>query len=115
MKKIIPLLLAVLLLISSSIYVSAEETYRLGDVNKDGLKTITDATLVQCYVAGYYKKTDEIVKLADVDADGILSIVDATNIQLYTARYIDKFPGETVKPTVPSTDPDGYYDQIIRP
>lgn len=62
----------------------AEDEYILGDVNKDGIITIADVTLIQQFVADKNVEIDTV--LADVNLDGIVSVKDATEIQLYIAK-----------------------------
>ncbi len=99
----------------STFCVAAKETDILGDVNNDGVVSIMDATLIQCYLADLVDTDDIDVLLADVDGDDDITILDATAIQLYLAQIIDKFPGENVSSTPPSVDSDGFYDQIVKP
>ncbi len=115
MKRVIPVFLTVVMIIASMLCVTAKETYKFGDVNKDGVISVMDVTLIQCYLAGLIDKSEIDVLLADVDGDDNVSIIDATLVQLYLAQIIDKFPGGSVIPTPPSVDSDGYYDQIVKP
>lgn len=59
----------------------------IGDDNLDGNITISDATLIQKYVAGLTAFSDLQKKLADVDGDGIVTIQDATCLQKFLAKY----------------------------
>lgn len=116
MKRIIAVSTAlIMLIIVSAFAVNAEESYEFGDVNKDGVISITDATDIQRHLAGYITLDDEAAKLADVDNDKDVSIMDATSIQMFLARYIEDFPANNVTPTTPPTDADGFYDQIVKP
>ena len=57
--------------------------YELGDVNLDGVISISDATLIQCYLVKNMPEGavfDE--KYADVNENGKISIFDATLIQI---------------------------------
>ncbi len=115
MKKVLPILLCVLIVTSSMMCVAAKETYPLGDVTKDTIVSITDATYIQFYLAGLIDKSDDILTLGDVDGNSRVSIKDATYIQLYLVKAIDKLPGEKDTVSTPSIDNDGYYDQIVKP
>lgn len=99
----------------STFCVAAKETDILGDVNNDGIVSIMDATLIQCYLADLTDADEIDVSLADVDGDSRISVIDATSIQLLLAQIIDKLPGEDIVITPPSIDSDGYYDQIVKP
>lgn len=55
--------------------------YNRGDVNHDGKRTITDATLIQLYLVGKYEGIDQYT--ADADGDETISIDDSTCIQLF--------------------------------
>lgn len=53
----------------------------LGDVNKDGKLSITDATDIQKYVVGNIYLTPSKVSCGDVNGDGTINVLDATEIQ----------------------------------
>lgn len=81
-----------------------QEQKLLGDVNKDKIVDVTDATVLQQYLVGAEDVTiDESV--ADVNMDNVITVSDATMIQLYVAGKI-KLPEintvyvNDVKPTV---------------
>jgi len=112
MKKFLSIFIAVLIMVCSSVCIMAEETYKIGDANKDGKININDVTSIQLYLVKLYKN-GELSVGADVDGSGKITIRDATFIQLYIVKHIDRFPCEPE--TVPSTDSDGYYDQIVKP
>lgn len=57
----------------------------VGDVNCDGYITITDATLIQKYLADQANLTDKQVSYCDFDFDGRVSIMDSTCLQKYLA------------------------------
>ena len=115
MKKVLLIFISALIILSSTVYASAKSSYKLGDVNKDGVVNIIDATLIQTYLVELYESDYDFFKLANVDDDSYVSIIDATYIQLYISEIIDAFPGDEVVPTVKTTDADGYYDQIVKP
>lgn len=51
------------------------------DIDLDGLISVTDATLVQKYVANISTLTDDQKLLADCNGDGVIDVRDATYIQ----------------------------------
>lgn len=53
----------------------------LGDVNKDGKLSVTDATDVQKYAVGNIYFTPSKVSCGDVNGDGTINVIDATEIQ----------------------------------
>ena len=57
--------------------------YPLGDVDKDGVVTVMDATLVQKYIVGMETLSTEQKQLADVNRDNRINVIDATCIQSY--------------------------------
>ena len=61
----------------------------LGDVDGDGLVMISDATLIQQYLAEYKDMDDDALCRADADLDETLAITDATRIQRYLAKFHD--------------------------
>lgn len=62
---------------------STEETFKVGDVNHDGILTIEDVTLIQQYLTqmDMTGKTFD-VNLAETNGDDIISISDATYLQI---------------------------------
>ncbi|WP_293974758.1 CotH kinase family protein [uncultured Ruminococcus sp.] len=60
-------------------YTPAEKL--LGDVNKDGKLSITDATDIQKYAVGSIYFTPSKVSCGDVNGDGAINVLDATEIQ----------------------------------
>lgn len=58
----------------------------LGDVNKDGSLSITDATEIQKYAAGTVYFLPSQVSRGDVNGDGIINVLDATEIQKILAE-----------------------------
>lgn len=59
---------------------SLAETLK-GDVNRDGIVTVVDATLVQKYIVKLEDFDAETMKIADVNGNGKIDITDATLIQ----------------------------------
>ena len=62
-------------------FVSVEEGI-LGDVDDNGVISVSDATLIQKYLADLTGLTPEQIKAADVNGDGVVNVHDATAIQL---------------------------------
>lgn len=75
----------------SSYFALSEPVHECGDTNGDGRIDITDATLVQRYVAKLDTAGFEQFLAADVNADGAADISDCTQIQLHAAGLIDTF------------------------
>ena len=67
-----------------------------GDANSDGVVDLTDASLIQQYLAGY----DVTVETsADANGDGVVDLTDASLIQQYLAGYdVQLGPDEPVEP-----------------
>ena len=63
-----------------------EDDFYFGDVNLDGDVTISDATLVQKYIAELVELDELQLELADVNGDGEINISDATYIQKMIAE-----------------------------
>ena len=111
--KLVSVLLAVLIALSSFaiLPISAFDhsskapgsSYEFGDVNRDGVIDIMDATLVQKYSVGKAALDNEQKILGDVNGDGEVDIIDATLVQKFVVNRIDKFPVEDKIPTEPTT------------
>lgn len=97
-------LLLIFLLASLIVYVSifgacsTSKTYLLGDVNRNGIVNISDATDVQCDIAKMLTLDEEQIYLANVDGMEGVNIKDATFIQMYIGKFLTDFP----------TNDDGY-------
>lgn len=63
----------------------------LGDINSDGNVTISDATLLQKYLAKKVTLTNEQIVCANVNKDNNTDIRDATKIQMLLSRKISSF------------------------
>ena len=92
----------------------------VGDVNLDGVITISDATEIQYHSSEYKVLTGNSAIAADTDKNGAINIKDATAIQCYLAGfteaggYCGEYSGEetpTTQPTTtqPATAPSGNY------
>lgn len=53
----------------------------IGDVNGDGILSVSDATLIQKYAASLNELTPEQLEVADFNGDGTVNVIDATAIQ----------------------------------
>lgn len=75
--------------------VSAQTSeYILGDVNNDGIVSISDATTIQRHLAQFEQIPEERLKAAMVCDGKTLTIADVTTIQKKLAEIIDHFPVE---------------------
>lgn len=124
MKKFISILSVIAVLSISLVAVFSVSAgvakYNLGDVKRDENIDISDATLVQSYIADIDSLDNEQLKLADVNRDEIISINDVTYIQSYISGFIDEFPDESptepsTQPTTLSVDSEGYYNIVVKP
>lgn len=79
-------------------FVSLKSPYSLGDVNRDGVINVQDATAIQMYVAETKALDSEALQLADIIKDGIINVSDATRLRKYLAG------------TVASLEPDSKND-----
>ena len=59
-----------------------------GDVNKDGVLSVADSTLIQKYCAEFVTFTDEQIAVADINKNGKIDIGDATTIQRIVAGLL---------------------------
>lgn len=59
-----------------------------GDVNGDGTVDVSDATVIQLYIAELLGESTFIQEAADVNGDGKIAIDDATHLQQYVAELI---------------------------
>ncbi|MCQ2513581.1 MAG: CHAP domain-containing protein [Ruminococcus sp.] len=55
--------------------------YELGDVNRDGVISVNDATEVQKYLVELADFDNQQIMLADINQDGVVSVFDVTMIQ----------------------------------
>lgn len=73
---------------------SAAEPKLLGDVNRDTIISVKDATMVQKHSAKIITLNEEEKLLADVNLDGSVNVKDATMIQKLVAKLIKSFDEE---------------------
>ncbi len=87
LSVILTVLMIAMLAIPSVITTSAESTaILLGDADGDDDISISDATVIQRYLARYVTLTDDQLTAADADSDGTVDISDATMIQRWLAK-----------------------------
>lgn len=83
---------------------AALKQYNTGDINGDGVITVTDAT----YLLRYHSKVTTLTfnqkKACDVDGDGRVTITDAVYIVRYATGVISKFPKVETSDTDTSSD-----------
>ena len=63
----------------------------LGDINKDGVVSILDATFIQRALVQKEHIDDVDIWIADVNKSSEVTIIDATIIQMFVAKKIDGF------------------------
>lgn len=91
--KCFTVILALFLLCSSILSVSAATYYMIGDVDDDDDVTVLDATIVLRVSAGMMKDPDGMMTLrGDIDESGDLDPLDATLILRYNADIKTKYP-----------------------
>ena len=61
----------------------------IGDVNADGIVSVSDTTMIQRNLIDMLSFDDSDSLCADVNNNGIVDIDDATLIQRYAAEYIN--------------------------
>ncbi len=71
---------------SSGAYESPFKEVILGDADGDGSVTISDATMIQKYLAEFDMPENFVLKACDADGDGRVTINDVTAIQKYLAE-----------------------------
>lgn len=71
----------------AKITVSDKESYIYGDVNKDEIINVIDATLIQKYIVGLSSYDETIAILADVDNDGAINVTDTILVLKYVVGY----------------------------
>ena len=62
-----------------------------GDADRDGRVTVTDATVMQKYIAEIITPDELDLDAADVDFDGAVTVSDVTVVQRYLAEFITHF------------------------
>ena len=96
MKKIISIFVIIVLALSpAAVSATAQAVeFVLGDVNGDGIVSISDVTAIQRHLAQLELIPEEKLNAAMVNDGKTLTISDATTIQKKLAELIDRFPVE---------------------
>lgn len=96
MKKIISIFVIIVLALSpAAVSATAQAVeFVLGDVNGDGIVSISDATAIQRHLAQLELIPEEKLNASMVNDGKTLTISDATTIQKKLAELIDRFPVE---------------------
>ncbi|MBE6563392.1 MAG: hypothetical protein E7660_06610 [Ruminococcaceae bacterium] len=93
MKKIISLILAVMLCVSSlcfSVPVSGGAAYRMGDLNADGKINAKDSLLMRKIIL--LGEADAIYEAADINGDGEVTAVDSLLLRKHLAKQYEIDP-----------------------
>lgn len=64
-------------------FVDVDSIFKPGDVDKDGMISVSDATMIQRYCVGLADFDETQISLADFNSDGYINVTDATKIQRY--------------------------------
>lgn len=105
----------------------SEVTY--GDVNNDGFVNVRDVSSIQKVLAANAAADENFYNAADVLLDNDVNVRDVTTLQKYLVGIYTDLPvlpeeftePETTSPTEAptadpyATDPDGWYQHIIKP
>ena len=96
MKRFISFFVMLALVFAPTATAVSEQTseYILGDVNNDGIVSISDATAIQRHLAQLEQIPEERLRMSMVCDGKTLTITDATTIQKKLAEMIDHFPIE---------------------
>ena len=96
MKKIISIFVIIALALSpAAVSATAQAVeFVLGDVNGDGIVSISDVTAIQRHLAQLELIPEEKLNAAMVNDGNTLTVSDATTIQRKLAEMIDRFPVE---------------------
>ena len=118
-KKLLSLALASLMTVSSFACLGSVSAFAAegdpqpqvlkGDVNKDGVVDVEDATLIQLYAIdapqtlAKFESGEYSAEAADVDGSGKIDITDATLVQIIATEPTTTAPEETT--AEPTTEP----------
>ena len=121
-KKLLSLALASLMTVSSFACLGTVNAFAAegdpqpqvlkGDVNKDGVVDVEDATLIQLYAVddpktlAKFESGEYSAEAADVDGSGAIDITDATLVQIIATEPTTTAPVETTSPVEPTTEPE---------
>ena len=96
MKKLLSVLLAIMVIVSSLLVVvtmaSATEVTLYGDANNDGAINMKDVLIMRKYIADM--PTEINLELADANGDGTVNMKDVLMLRKYLANLIDEIPGK---------------------
>lgn len=67
--------------------------YRAGDFDRDGNVDVTDATLIQLYIAQNGGAATDVY--SDFNNDGVTDVTDATNVQLFAVSHQPDVPKQS--------------------
>ena len=95
-----------------AVTVTSGKSSIIGDVNMDGVVTISDATAIQKFCIGIDPNCDFNNLLADVNNDGVISVLDATCVQRFVAEMTKKTgnAGKLYSEIVPASVDPGIID-----
>ena len=95
-----------------AVTVTSGKSSIIGDVNMDGVVTISDATAIQKFCIGIDPNCDFNNLLADVNNDGVISVLDATCVQRFVAEMTKKTgnAGKLYSEIVPASVDPGVID-----
>ncbi len=113
MRRGLCILLALLMLVTS-LAVSADKVYAWGDLNDDKFVNAVDALLVLQYAVGKTTLSEQAVSVANVSSTGvnandIIDAVDALLILQYSVNIITIFPAEKASNMQPE---ERYYYEL---
>ncbi len=101
-NKIIAAILTIAIVCSSAAVLSFAQSVTLGDINKDGQHTASDARQVLRMAAQLDPASEEDKKIADTNFDGNVTAADARTILRYSAK-LDPIPEVTFEVTTESS------------
>lgn len=95
-----------------AVTVTSGKSSIIGDVNMDGVVTISDATAIQKFCISIDPNCDFNNLLADVNNDGVISVLDATCVQRFVAEMTKKTgnAGKLYSEIVPASVDPGIID-----
>ena len=72
--------------VNGAVKITQNQSFILGDANKDSKVTVVDASCIQKYIAQIKSNESIDILAADVDEDGYTTIIDVTIIQRYLSK-----------------------------
>ena len=88
--------------------VCATDNY-IGDVDGDGIVTVSDACFMLQVAAGIQPSSRKILNLCDVDGNGDITVEDAISVLRMASGLIDLSPREDNNDIILSNMPKGSY------